>query len=242
MKIDTSRKASSVYRFWLNDPEGDGLTYYRTKEDRDAEAERVIDTYLDDGWSEEVEWVVGGEVTHVAAIKTKRKRPDDLDEENMDGEGTYWGDFEWMGNYHFEHLGIELSQRAEDIHELQRELAEYKVLYDHASSAASCCEEALAASQAREKVLRSSLEYYMANGVDEHLYYTVKKALSQPTDDTTLTMLLAKEFSKGYSRGFANYEEGVKLALAAERERCASVCLDIVDGQQYAEAIRALDN
>ena len=63
------------------------------------------------------------------------------------------------------HLGVELSQRAEDIHELQRELAEYKVLYDHASSAASCCEEALAASQARE----------------------------EPTDDSVLKAALAEE-------------------------------------------------
>ena len=85
-------------------------------------------------------------------------------------------------------------------------------------------EQQLAASQAREKVLREQLESLVlwasratVSGCTpmEILYATA--ALNQPTDDSAL-----------------------KAALAAERERCASVCLDIVDGQQYAEAIRAL--
>lgn len=88
----------------------------------------------------------------------------------------------------------------------------------------------LAESQARERVLYNALttcvcamqDYQAGIGVSELFDIgerNGRQALLQPADDTAL-----------------------KAALKAERERCASVCLDIVDGQQYAEAIRALEN
>lgn len=94
------------YPYWLNDPDGDGITFYRTAEDRDAAAAETLDEYKDaDGcWTEEVEGVCAGVVTHIAQCKNKVMRPpeDELDEEGCDGEGAYWGDFEWMGNYTLE--------------------------------------------------------------------------------------------------------------------------------------------
>lgn len=103
-KIDVKHRPHPEYRYWLNDPEGDGLTYYRTAEARDAAAKDAIDGYLEDGWAEEVEYIAAGEVTHSAQCLNKKQRPADLDEEGCDGEGTYWGDFTWIGNYTLEPL------------------------------------------------------------------------------------------------------------------------------------------
>jgi hypothetical protein len=80
--------------------------------------------------------------------------------------------------------------------------------------------------EAEIRVLRDALEYYMTNGVDEHLYYTVKKALSQPTDDSAL-----------------------RAALAAERERCIENVMRVIcdercyiDVNDAVDAIRALED
>jgi len=102
---DTKRRPDKEYRFWLYDPEGDGMTYWRSVEARDAEARKSISAYLDDGmWSEDVEFVSAGEVTHTPQILNKRQRPSDLDEEQCDRDGTYWADYKWMGNYTLEPL------------------------------------------------------------------------------------------------------------------------------------------
>ena len=137
---------------------------------------------------------------------------------------------------HITHLGIELSQRAEDIHELHLELAASKANDLYAM-------RLLAESQAREKVLieqrnawKEIAEYRYGHSrllQFEDVDYPVFGALDAwacgrhqilkigtPTDDSTLTMLMAKEFSKGYTRGIGNYEDSLKIALAAERERC----------------------
>jgi hypothetical protein len=97
---DVKRKPSPEYRFWLYDPEGDGMVYFKTAESRDNAGARAIEQYLDDMWAEEVEYVSAGELTHFAQVLHKNMRPDDLDEEECDGEGTYWSDgMEWRGNY-----------------------------------------------------------------------------------------------------------------------------------------------
>jgi hypothetical protein len=103
-KFDVKYHPHPEYRFWLFDPDGDGMTFYRTAAERDEAAELTIAAYLDDGcWSEEVERVCAGEVTHTAQVLNKTMRPDDLDEEGFDGEGTYWEpDMEWRGNYKLE--------------------------------------------------------------------------------------------------------------------------------------------
>lgn len=92
--IEVHWKASAEFRFWLHDPEGDGMCYFRTAADRDAYAKKAIAGYCDDTWAEEVEGVVGGEVTHVATRVNEKQRPpdDEIDEEGIDGDGMYWGD------------------------------------------------------------------------------------------------------------------------------------------------------
>ena len=104
--LDCKYRPHPEYRFWLYDPEGDGMTYWRTAADRDKAAERVIPTYLDDCWAEETEYICAGEVTHIARAKDKQMRPDNLDDEDIDGEGNYWPlGVAWSGNYTLEPIG-----------------------------------------------------------------------------------------------------------------------------------------
>ncbi|NGY04736.1 hypothetical protein [Solimonas terrae] len=98
-RLDVKYHPSHEYRYWLYDPEGDGMIYYRTQDARDDAAEKAIAAYLDEGWADEVENVSAGEVTHFAQCLDKIQRPDELDEEGCDGEGTYWSGYQWMGNY-----------------------------------------------------------------------------------------------------------------------------------------------
>lgn len=95
---------SAEYRFFLNDPEGDGMLYFWSKERRDEYGKNAIAAYLvDDGWCEEVEWVCSGEVTGTAQVLNKVMRPDDLDEDEIDGDGISWADgMEWRGTYTLE--------------------------------------------------------------------------------------------------------------------------------------------
>jgi len=104
---EKSGAPSADRRFWLYDPEGDGMTYYRTREARDADAAEAIKGYnlINEGWMEEVEFVAAGELTHFAQCLDKKHRPETLDEEGLDEDGTWWdADWEWMGNYAMEPL------------------------------------------------------------------------------------------------------------------------------------------
>ena len=103
--MNQQRHPGKGYRYWLYDPEGDGITYYRTKDDRDDAGRKAIASYLEpDGWGEAVEFVAAGEVTHIAHLDLVL-RPQELDDDGCDDEGIYWGDTESMGNYTFEPLG-----------------------------------------------------------------------------------------------------------------------------------------
>ena len=103
---DFQYRPSAKFRFFLSDPAGNGLTYYWSKEKRDSAANEAIQNYLDDSWSEEVEWVCAGEVTHVAQVLNKTFPPpsSELDEYGCDGDGYHWGDVAWRGNYTLEPL------------------------------------------------------------------------------------------------------------------------------------------
>jgi hypothetical protein len=93
------------YPYWLFDPCWEGMMFFRTEADRDAAAEEAIAGHLDEHWSEEIEHVCCGVVTHFAQCLDKTERPEDLDEENCDGEGSYWpDDMGWRGNYKMEPL------------------------------------------------------------------------------------------------------------------------------------------
>ena len=104
---ERSYRPTAEYRYWLYDPEGDGMTYYRTAEARNAAAEQAIGCYLEDGWAPEVEFVSAGEVTHCAQVLDKTMRPaaEDLDEDGCDGDGMPWPEgMDWRGNYALELL------------------------------------------------------------------------------------------------------------------------------------------
>lgn len=94
------------YRFFLCVPDGDGMRYYRTIENRDADAADAIQGYLDDGWSEDVTNVVAGEVTHhtVARNVELRALREDFDndedyEQSLSEDGFSGNDYSYRCNY-----------------------------------------------------------------------------------------------------------------------------------------------
>ncbi|WP_198319033.1 hypothetical protein [Azotobacter chroococcum] len=90
----TSDFPSAEFRFFIYDHCNGDFTYYRTPEERDAASDAVIQQYLDDGWDEDVELVVAGEVTAVATKVNVIERPpeDQIDDEGMDEDGRFWGE------------------------------------------------------------------------------------------------------------------------------------------------------
>ena len=104
-----NRNFSHSKPYFVYDPEGDGLTYFETQEERDAFAQECIRNYLDpDGWSVEVVNVVAGVVTHSAQQVDREDRPDELDEEGVDESGAYWDpDWEYKCNYALRPVGKE---------------------------------------------------------------------------------------------------------------------------------------
>jgi hypothetical protein len=73
------------FRFWYYSPEGEGMTFFRTAENRDEYARKDMSGYLDGEWAEEVEWCCAGEMTHLAQQTDRKDRPTDqeeLEEEN----------------------------------------------------------------------------------------------------------------------------------------------------------------
>lgn len=94
------------FRFFLYDPEGDGMRFYRSVEDRDADAQEAIAGYLDDGWSEEVKNVVAGEITHHTVPRNVQRRPQredfatEAEHEEALSEGNFsWNDFDYTCDY-----------------------------------------------------------------------------------------------------------------------------------------------
>ena len=57
-------KPSAEYRYFLYDPEGNGMTFYKTADKRNKAAERAIRIYIDGTWDDEnVIRVLAGEVS-----------------------------------------------------------------------------------------------------------------------------------------------------------------------------------
>ena len=82
------------YRFFLFDPEWDGMMFFKSEEARAEVAAEAIQEYkdVDNGWSEEVERICMGEVSFICTQTNVQERPpaEELDEEGNDGEGRYW--------------------------------------------------------------------------------------------------------------------------------------------------------
>lgn len=97
--LSSSDTPEADRRFFIYDPEGNGFSYFKSAEARDAAKDNVIQAYLDDGWDDTVEQVVAGEVTHTCQKIDVVERPpaEEIDNEGYDLGGTYW-DESW--SYH----------------------------------------------------------------------------------------------------------------------------------------------
>lgn len=66
---DAVRKTNSLFpsaqnRFFYTDPSGDGSRFFSTETERDAAMKEAIAAWCDEGWSEEVDQIFSGVVTH----------------------------------------------------------------------------------------------------------------------------------------------------------------------------------
>jgi hypothetical protein len=93
---DFKYTATQEYKFFLYCP-NNGLTFWKTEEERNKEAASVIDDHLDDdiGWSDEVAGVVAGAVTHLAVETDVKNRVGELDEDGCDEVGEYWHNYDF---------------------------------------------------------------------------------------------------------------------------------------------------
>lgn len=62
-KVPYQRTPDAEHRFYLYDPEGEGMCYYADQEQRDRDAAAAIEAYCQDGWGENVDEVTVGECT-----------------------------------------------------------------------------------------------------------------------------------------------------------------------------------
>jgi hypothetical protein len=105
-----------------------GMEFFDNIEERDKAAADCIAEYLDgDGWGEEVEGIFVGTVTGTSQKFDVHKRPDDLDAEECDGEGTYWGEFTEMCNYRIEPVA---NPKDAEIARLRSDVERYRWLRD----------------------------------------------------------------------------------------------------------------
>jgi hypothetical protein len=96
----TKRRPSAEYKYFLYDPEGEGMVFFKSIEDREIAAKRSISEYLDDTWNEDVGRVVAGEVTHAATQNNITKPEGKIDDEGIDESGEYWsGEIDYKCNY-----------------------------------------------------------------------------------------------------------------------------------------------
>lgn len=106
------KKPSKRYRFFLYDPEGEGIMYFQTAEIRDALAAELLSEYKDmfDGWNDEVEYMARGEVTEFPQVRDRVTRPPayEIGADGCDSTGISWPeDVEWYGNYTWEKCDVE---------------------------------------------------------------------------------------------------------------------------------------
>jgi len=78
--------------FFVLDPEGGEVSYFETIEAANQFANECIKEYLDPDniWSDEVVNVVAGKITHSAQQTDRVDRPEDIDKDDIDGEGDWW--------------------------------------------------------------------------------------------------------------------------------------------------------
>ena len=91
MTSDICHTPSSTHFYGLYDPEGDGITFYKSAAERDEAAEETIQNYLSDGeWWEEVTGVFAFVVTHCATQIDVVSPVGEIDEDGCDEAGEDW--------------------------------------------------------------------------------------------------------------------------------------------------------
>ena len=99
------RSPSQTHRFFLYDPLGEGFAFFKSPEEREAAAKRIIPEYVDPDfgtWDEDVEEMFAGEVTHIVQQADSIDRParDQLDKFNYDESGEHWPpEWDYKCNY-----------------------------------------------------------------------------------------------------------------------------------------------
>lgn len=69
---------SQIKEFFVNDPEGDGLSFFDTEQQAKEFSEKAIKSYLtEEGWDEGAEFIYMGKVTHCAKSYNVPKNPGD---------------------------------------------------------------------------------------------------------------------------------------------------------------------
>jgi hypothetical protein len=115
-------------KYFIHDPE-DGTHFFDTQLDFEKAMSEFdfMGRYCEDGWSCDVENVIAGCIpdgikrvedessddweddfdfyhkfkTHSAQKINERKRPDNLDEDDLDEDGTNWGEWDYICDYVF---------------------------------------------------------------------------------------------------------------------------------------------
>lgn len=79
------------------------MLFFKCIKERYEYAKDRIKDYLcdDSGWREEVTGIVTGTITHMVCQTRVEERPpeDEIDEEGCDGNGSYWGEFDYRCDY-----------------------------------------------------------------------------------------------------------------------------------------------
>lgn len=89
----------SKYKYFSSCPEN-GVSFHETQQQALDFANESIRTHLNDGWSEDVECVVVGVITHKATEGERVYREGEVDTEGLDEAGEYWdADIEYKVNY-----------------------------------------------------------------------------------------------------------------------------------------------
>lgn len=92
---DCKSNPSTEYRFFLYCP-NDGLTFWRTEEDRDKAGRDLIEEYLSDGeWNDQIDLISAGTVTHHVVEVDRKERVGELDDDGYDEAGEYWASNEY---------------------------------------------------------------------------------------------------------------------------------------------------
>ena len=98
---DFKQQADVDYIYFLNDPEGEGLIFFKCIKERHKFARKCIKECLyDDGWDERVNNITIGTVTHMITEFNVSERPvDAFLENNIDEDGVDWGDHDRRCDY-----------------------------------------------------------------------------------------------------------------------------------------------